>query len=257
MVFRDLSHALGLVGFMGQIAVCVLAFRRGLWRRLPWFTAYVLLVFVVESARWGVLLYKGEGSVAHAWTYWMTQPLLLLARAFAIADICRAILGLYTGVWQLARCLLGIALAVMLALAAVRTAASPGIASYILFVERELEFAVVVVLLMLLVLSRYYDVVLHPPLGGLSIGFALYSSVVTISSSILIGPFALPWTAVSEARTASYLAALGIWIYALRAPLPIPVQPQLSTVESYERNSRVVTDRMRELNARLMDLMKR
>jgi len=257
MDFRDLRLALGLLGFLAEIVVCILAVVRGLWRRLPWFTAYVLLVGLVEAARWSVLLYKGQGSPAHAWTYWMTQPVLLLARAAAIADICRAVLGFYTGVWQLARYLLGIALAVMLTAAAVRTAGAPGIASYILFVERELEFAVVVILLMLLVLSRYYGVVLHPPLRGLALGFALYSSVVIVSSSILIGPFTLSWAAVSEARTTSFFASLAIWIYALRVPLPVPVRPQLSTVESYERNSRMVTDRMRELNARLMDLMKR
>jgi len=257
MPFLDLSRALGLLGYLGAILLCSLALVRGLWRRLPWFTAYMALLCVIETARWAVVLVMGQGSSAHSWTYWMTQPLLLLARAAAIADLCRAALSYYTGVWQLARSLLSIALAGMLTVAAIRTAGSPGILSYLLFVERELEFAVVVILLMLLVLVRYYGMALDPPLGAMALGLALYSSVVTIVSSILIGPFALPWWVVSEARTNSFNAAVGIWIYALRAPLPALVRPQMSTVENYERSSRIVTDRMRELNARLTDLMRR
>jgi len=187
----------------------------------------------------------------------MTQPVLVLARAAALADICRAALGHYTGVWQLARYLLAGAATTLLALAAVRTGGTPGIFSYLIFVERELEFAVVIILLVLLVLSRYYGVALEPPLGGLAMGFAIYSSVLIIASSILIGPLTLPWNVFSQVRSAGYFVALGFWAHALRAPLPAPVRPELSTVESYERNSRLVTDRMRELNARLMDLMKR
>jgi hypothetical protein len=257
MDFHDVDQLLTLVLVPVESAVCALAFWRRLWRTLPFFTAYLLLVVIIDGVRWSVILVYGAGSLAHSWTYWMTQPLLMLARGAALADICRAALGLYTGVWQLARYLLGVAVAAMLTLAAVHTGGSSRITSYLVFVERELEFAVVVTLLMLLVLSRYYGVALDRPLGGMAMGFALYSSVVIIDSSILIGPLRLPWIVFSAARSLGYSVALGCWAYALRAPLPAPVRPELSTVESYERNSRVVSGRMRELTARLMDLMKR
>lgn len=257
MYFSDLSQPLVFLGTAGQIAVCLLALVRGLWRRLPWFTAYFLLVIVIDAARWAVRSYQGTASPSYSWTYWMTQPLLILARGAALADVCRAALGQYTGVWQLARYLLAGTAAALLLLAAVQTSGTRGITSYVIFVERELEFAVVITLLLLLVLSRYYGVVLDPPLGGLSLGLAFYSSSVIVASSILIGRFALPWGAFSSVRIAGWDVTLGCWLYALRAPLPAAVQAQLSTVESYEENARVVSGRMRELNARLLAMTRR
>ena len=257
MSFPDLSQPLSFLGAAGEITVCLLALVRGLWRRLPWFTAYFLLVIVIEAARWAVLSYQGSGSPAYSWTYWMTQPLLIMARGAALADVCCAALSSYTGVWQLARYLLAGTAAAILLVAAVHTSGSRGITSYVIFVERELEFAVVITLLLLLVLSRYYGVVLEPPLGGLSLGLAFYSSSVIVPSSILIGRFALPWAVFSSMRIAGWDVTLGCWLYALRAPLTAPLRPELSTVESYEENARAVSGRMCELNARLLALTRR
>jgi hypothetical protein len=257
MSFPDLSQPLSFLAAAGEITVCLLALVRGLWRRLPWFTAYLILVNVVDAARWAVLYYQGASSPAYSWTYWMTQPLLIMARGTALADVCRAALSSYTGVWKLARYLLAGTAAAILLLAAVHTSGSRGITSYMIFVERELEFAVVMTLLLLLVLSRYYGVALDPPLGGLSLGLAFYSTIVIVSSSILIGRFALPWAVFSLVRTAGWEVTLGCWLYALRSPLAAPLRPELSTVESYEENARVVSGRMRELNARLLALTRR
>jgi len=257
MTFSDLSQPLSFLGAAGEIGVCLLALVRGLWRRLPWFTAYLLLVNVVDTSRWAVMYYHGSGSPAYSWTYWMTQPLLILARGAALADVCREALGRYTGVWQLARYLLAGTAAAILLLAAVHTSGSRGVASYVIFVERELEFAVLITLLLLLVLSRYYEVALDAPLGGLALGLAFYSSIVIVTGSILIGRFTLPWAVFSSVRIAGWDVTLGCWFYALRAPLAALVRPQLSTVESYEENTRVVSGRMRELNARLLALTRR
>jgi hypothetical protein len=257
MSFPDLNQSLGLLGTPFEIGVCLLALVRGLWRRLPWFTAYILLVNVVDDARWAVLFLKGVGSPAYARTYWLTQMLLIVARGAALADVCRAALSGYTGVWQLARYLLAGTAAALLLVAAVHTSGTQGITSSAIFVERELEFAVVITLLLLLVLSRYYGVGLDPPLGGLALGLAFYSSIVIVTSSILIGRLALPWALFSRMRTVGWNVTLGCWLYALRAPLTAPSRPELSTVESYEENTRLVSGRMRELNARLLALTRR
>jgi hypothetical protein len=257
MEIHDPGQLLALALAPLEVGVCALALVRRLWRTLPFFTAYLVLMVVIESARIVVMLESGPSSRLYAWTYWMTQPLMVLARAAALADVCRAALSAYTGIWQLARYLLAGATTVMLAAAALRTGATPGIVSYLIYVERELEFAIVAALLLLLVLSRYYGVGLDRPLGGIAMGLAFYSSVVITSSSIMNGPVALPWWLFSALRALAYLAALGLWAYALRAPIPHPARPELGTAESYEHNSHMISDRMRVLNARLLELMKR
>jgi hypothetical protein len=257
MDIGDPGHLLGLAAVTFEVVVCVLALARRLWRTLPFFVAYLVLLVLVDVTREAVLLQFGFASHSYSWTYWMTQALLLLARAAALADVCRAALAAYAGIWQLARYLLGGATMVMLAAAALRTGATPGIVSYAMYVERELEFAIVVTLLLLLGLSRYYGVGLDRPLGGIAMGLVFYSSVVITTSSIMSGPVPLPWWLYSALRSAAYSVALGFWGYALRAPIQLPARPEMGTVDSYERNSRMVGDRMRALNARLLEFMKR
>jgi hypothetical protein len=257
MDIGNLSHFVALAVMPLEVLVCALALQRRLWRTLPFFSAYLVLVVLSEAARWSVLLSFGERSRAYSWTYWGFQALLVPARGAVLVDLCRAALGLYSGVWQLSRYLLGSAALVMLSVAAVRTGSSRGVLSYVLYVEVELEFAIVVTLLLLLMLTRYYGVSLNRPLGGTALGLVFYSSVVITTSSIMTTPMALSWELYSALRSVAYAVALGLWAYALRLPLPAAVQPEMGTVESYERNTQVVSDRMRALNSRLLELMKR
>jgi hypothetical protein len=254
---NDALRSLGLIMLAVEVAVCLLALYRRLWERLPLFTGYLVLVAAADLAR--LIAYDGWGarSAAYGYTYWSTQIALVFTRGAALADVCRAALEPYRGVWHLTRWLLIAVCAAMLTLAALRTQATTMITSYLIFVERELEFVIVVSLLALLVLSRYYGVMLDRPLGGIAMGLAFYASVVITTSSIITGPVAMPWWAVSLLRTAAFAGALGFWAYALRMPLPETAAPVLGTVEAYERETQMVSDRMRSLNARLLELMKR
>lgn len=253
----QLIQFLGVALAPADAVVCALALVRRLWRFLPYFMAYLVLLVLIEGARSAVILARGVNSPIYAWTWWMTQPVLILARGAGLVDVFRAALGMYAGVWRFARALLALAAAFMLAFAGVHTAGTQRITSYLIFIERELEFAAVMSLLLLLLLCRYYGASLVRPLDGIALGLGFYSSVVIISGSILIGPFTLSVWVVSLARSVSYFVTLGLWAYALWAPLPELERPQLSTVESYEQSGRAVSGRMRELNERLSSLMKR
>ncbi len=253
----SLSQALTAVSTTGEVIVPPLALVRGLWRQLPGFTAYLLLVLLADALRLATRLYAGDASRSYAWTYWITQAVLVMARATAVADICRAALGYYRGVWHLARSLLAMSACILLGVAAVRTAESSRVSSYIIFVERELEFAVVAVFLLLLVVMRYYTVEVEPPIGGIILGLVLYSTGVIFITTVLTGPPAMPWSLYSSLRIAAFIGALGCWGYALRRPIVQPTRPALSVPAEFERASEAVDQRMRELNARLLQLMKR
>jgi hypothetical protein len=240
-----------------EFVVCGLALVRRLWRSLPYFTAYLVLLVIVEGVRASVNLATSTSSRSYIWTYWMTQPVLILARGAGLVDVFRAALGMYSGVWRFARSMLIMAAAFMLLFAAVHTGETPRISSYLIFLERELEFAAVLSLLLLLVVCRYYGAALARPLDGIALGLGFYSSVVIISGSILIGPLTLPWWQFSLVRSVAYFMTVCLWGYSLWAPLPERAGPQLSSMESYEQNTLAVSDRMRELNDRLSNLMKR
>ncbi len=255
----DLQNLSGVVAAaLGplELAVCALALRRRLWRILPYFVAYLIVLITVDIGRWAVLLAAGASSRAYSWVYWMTQPVHILARAAALADICRATLGSYTGVWRLARPLLLAAATLLLAVAAIRTSGTGWLVSYLIFLERELEFAVVISLLLLLLFTRYYGLVLERPLDGIALGAGFYSSFVIIKDTIILVVGNQPWAWYSLSHSLAFAITAGIWIYALRAPLPERVQPNMSSIRAYEDDTRAVSERMRELNDRLLKLMK-
>jgi len=256
MEIQHLSEIIGAALGPAELAICSLALVRRLWRFLPYFVAYLILLVLVEGARWCAVWAAGAGSPAHSWVYWMTQPVLVLARAAALADVCRAALGPYRGVWKFARPLLMLAATFMLVFAAVRSNGSHWIFSYLIFLERELEFAVVISLLSLLVLSRYYGMALERPLNLIALGLGFYSCQIIVRDTIILMELNLQWWWFSLANSIAFAITLGVWASALWSPLPERTQPVLSNVESYEHNSRVVSGRMRELNERLMSLMR-
>jgi hypothetical protein len=253
----DFDYFLWVTGSGLEFVLCLVALRRRLWQRLPLFTAYILLLFAADMARrWGYL-HWGANSLSFAKIYWVSQGILVVARCAALVDLCRAALRPYRGVWLLLRWGLAGTAAVMLLRAAQRTEEVARVSKFVIFLERELEFVVVVALVVLLAVGRYYGTRLERPLNAIALGFSLYSSVAIINNSILIAKFSVPWEVYSRVRSMSFFAAVAIWAVALRRALPELAIPEISTAEAYERDSLEVSNRMRELNARLAGLMKR
>lgn len=256
MTVQQLSQLVAAAVGPAELAICVLALVRRLWRFLPYFVAYLVLLVLIEGARWWAVWVFGGESHAYSWMYWMTQPVLILARAAALADVCRAALGPYRGLWKFARPLLLLAATFMLVFAAVRSSGTHWVFSYLIFLERELEFAIVISLLSLLVLSRYYSMALDRPLNLIALGLGFYSCTVIVRDTIILMALNLQWWWFSLANSIAFTITPGIWLTALWSPLPERARPELSSAESYEENSRVVTGRMRELNERLLNLMR-
>ena len=255
-----LINSLSLATATGELGACLLAARRRLWNRLPYFWGYLVLLVLVDALRWFILWRGGPASPAYGWTYWLTQGMLVIARGAALADVCRAALGHYTGVWRLARLLLFSAAFLIVVNACFRTGGTSAF-SYVIFVERELEVAMMLAMLGLLLLGRYYGAPLNEPLRGIVRGLAFYSAVVVISNSILSGPLNARWEAywrVFEiARLFAFAVAVGFWLRALWLPLGSVEGSELSSGESYDENTMAVSAGMRSLNDHLLGLIKR
>jgi hypothetical protein len=241
-----------------EFLVCLVAIRRGLFRRLPFFTSYLVLLVAVELIRWVSYDLAGATSREFFATYWGTQTILLLARGAAIGEICWSLLGPYRGVWKVARGFL-LAVAGFLVLAAILNARASGyrVSSLILTAERGLELAVVGILLLGLAFCRYYRIRVPFQIALIALGLGFYSTVQMANNTFLnqwLGSY-FPWW--SQIRVFSFNVATVMWYLGVRKPFPEPTQaPALLHPSVYDEVAPEMTLRLRQLNARLGEMLK-
>ncbi len=253
------NYLLGAAGNLLEGLVLAFALRRKLYLRLPVFTAYLTLMLAREvSLLWGVYQRPGYGSSFTFYYFWVTQVILLVARGAAIAEIAWRALREYRGVWSLAwRILVAVGLVLVLYAALNTQGNSSWIAPFVLSAERGLELAVVVILVSLLAICRYYGVGLEPLERKIALGLGFYSAVQVANNSIpgsWLTHYFDWWNAI---RSISSQAALVIWWLALRKPLPtVAPAPALLPQKVYDKLSPQVNYRLRVLNQRLLELLK-
>jgi hypothetical protein len=239
-----------------ETLLLLLALRRGLYRRFPVFTLYVALVVLSEPVLWFVYN-KGQGHLRLIFVaYYLTQCILLLARGGVVAEICRDLLSPYPGIWKVCRgCLLTIAVVLLAfaAAAAYRTGASTAVATG----ERGLELVVVGVLLFAVAFCRYYEIVPDQVTAFLALGLGLYSAI-QVANNTLIFEWLLPYVGWwQKVRQLSYPVVVFVWLFALRNPLPeARPAPALLDAGVYDEFVPQVNMRLRELNARLQEILK-
>jgi hypothetical protein len=239
-----------------ETLLLLLALRRGLFRRFPLFTLYLTLVVLSEPVLWFVYG-KGQGHLRLIYVaYYLTQCLLLLARGAAVAEICRDLLSQYPGIWKVCRGFLLTIAVILVALAAAvayRTGASTAVATG----ERGLELAIVGVLLFAVAFCRHYEILPDQVTAMLALGLGLYSAV-QVANNTLIFEWLLPYVGWwQKVRQLSYPVVVFIWLLALRHPLPeARPAPVLLDAGVYDEFVPQVNMRLRELNARLLEILK-
>jgi hypothetical protein len=214
----SLTQGLWAVTAIAQILLlCLLIARRNV-SSYPAFSAYIFMTLAQS-----VLLFvaiKGWGfSSPVAWRVgWTTQSLVLGARAFAVAELCRHILGRFRGVWVLARWVLVTSGLVVLFYAL--AAANHKLQIVLNTAELGLELAIAAVIAMLVLFARYYGVPAARPLRWLAIGLCVYSCVSVVNDTILErwpSRYVSLWNMVGMA---AFLACLFLWSWAFRKAAP-------------------------------------
>jgi hypothetical protein len=253
--FLDSLHW-GLSALIEAI-VFVLAIRRGLFDRLPIFTAYLFVLLVNEATTAAVYTLTGITSYASFVTAWTLQGVLVLLRALVIYEICRSLLSAHEGVWRLCRPIL-IGVAVVLGITAGTVAAKNVhfLEGFILTAGRGLEVIVLGILVFGLVFCRYYGLSIERHLAWIALGLGFYAAVQVANNTMLehwLQYFPL-W---NDLRNFSFNIALVFWIVALWRPLP---ERRASAVVlgsgEYGELAAPVTARLRELNSRLLEMWK-
>jgi hypothetical protein len=232
------------------IVLLALLIAREKFRAFPAFTGYLLLnlsqavAFYFATRRWGY-------ASRNMWLFgWSSQAVVTLARALAVAELCRHMLARYHGVWALAwRVLCASAMLVILysGFAGRRRweLAFPAL-------DRSLELSIAAVIVILLLFVRYYEVVADPVDRSLAVGLCLYSCFGAVNNTILdryLYSYQELWIILGML---SFLASLMVWTWALRSPQRVSRRKEaLLAPGIYESLAPQINLRLRTLNDRL------
>lgn len=241
-----------------ELSVFILALRRKLYERQPLLTTYLGLLVGLEGAMWLTYRLAGVPSSTALYAYFSDQSLLLLFRWASIYEICRVLLKPLAGIWKLCLSFL-IVISTAIALSALFAAShtGPRVSAIVSTAGRGLELAIVSVLLFGLAFSRYYRVTIPRYLVWICVGLGFYS-VVQVVNNTFLNRFLLSYFPVWKyVGPFSFDIAVVLWGLALLKPLPqVQMAPATLSADAYELLAPQMTSRLRELNARLLEMWK-
>ena len=264
-----------------EAVLCGFIFANRAQRVLPFFAAYASTLLVNTSVVWIVYKIFGFGSLVAYLCYWSSLNLNSLMRTLAIAELCRYKLRGYRGIWRLVwRLLAGIAFLLFLHAAFDAWGQPNRLAIYSLTFDRDFDILSVAILGVLLLIHNYYGLSLEPLQRTIAGGICLICGVDAIGDTILRGFYAgylFPlfsagsleaslglkqnFSRITEAwstiHLTSFMAAIGVWCFALRKPVPERTDsPSLLPAGVYEELSPAINLRLSAFNNRLLELLK-
>jgi hypothetical protein len=253
-------------------SLCLLTFWRHVQRRLHFFSIYVILQFLTGLVAWEVSREFGFWSFTFYYVAWTATGILLIVEWLVTVELCYRGLRAYRGIWAMTWRLLAGLFAVLLVNATYGALGqSRRVGSLILTLNRDLALASAVILLAMLIVVRHYQLEFGPLERRIAIGFCAYFITVVLSNSFLIQWYAAHWPSFAGhplssghleawwngAQLAVFDAALGVWCFTLRKPLPARKSvPEMLPNDTYAELSPAINYRLRALNARLIDLLK-
>jgi hypothetical protein len=241
----------GLSISLRALLLCLVLWRKNV-RSFPFFSIYLsvnLLNALVLAVSYKVL--DPQSTVLFR-IVWGSQVVVTCARALAVAEICRLLLAGYRGIWSLAWRLLLSCAALVLVYAFLVSDHQWNTA--ILGGNRAVELSIAVVIVVLLVFLRHYQVVAERTLRSLAIGFFLFSCFEVLNYTILEHWLATYGPIWNFLEVLFYLACLLVWTWALCTSVPeLATDPTLLPGSVYQQLSPEINVRLRLLNERLSD----
>jgi hypothetical protein len=264
-----------------EITVCGFVFARNVQRILPIFTTYVCVLLTCSIGLWLTYMQFGFNSIVSYYAYWGANTVNAAARSLAIAELCRYGLRAYRGIWALVwRVLVSLSILLFIRVAVDAWGQPNAVAIYGTTIDRDLSFASILILAVLLLIRNYYGLRLEPLQRAIAVGICFICAVDVIANTILrdlLTGFLLPWFLASQkalwpalspkfehVRDAwstvhlfSFMFSMGIWCYALRKPSAEPTaDPVLLPAQVYRELSPTINLRLTAFNNRLVELLK-
>lgn len=264
-----------------ELLLCVFVYRRQLRGRLPFFTTYVLLMTVGTVGLQVVYLRYGFRSQTAYSAGWSIVGVLILARTLAIVELCRHELRGFRGIWGLTwRILVALGILFLGHAAVDAWGQLDRLVIYGLTLERDIQLSSLAILLTMVLIHKYYGLLLDPVYKWILVGLAITSVVDVMNNTVLRDTFsgalsswfhpasASSWSEMrpqiehandvwNAIRTSGLVVSISVWCFALRKPLPAAAPaPVMLPDEVYRELSPAVNLRLRAFNSRLMELLK-
>ncbi len=232
------------------LLICLLIARRNA-NIYPAFTVYIFMTLAQSGLLFVAIRGSGFSSLTSYRIGWATQSVVMGARAFAVAELCRHVLGRFRGVWLLARWILLICGTAVLLYALL--AANHQLKLLLSSAELGLELAAAAVIVTLLLFARYYDIAVARPVRLLALGLCLYSFVSVLNDAILerwVSRYVSLW---NQFGMAAFLGCLLLWTWAFRHSAPQrAASPMFVDGTVYLKTIPEMNWRLRSLNEQLM-----
>lgn len=251
----SMQNAAWALSQFGIFVLVILLFRSGNHRKYAYFTFYQL--FNLAQGVIVFLTYRAAGYPSRAGfvVYWTTQGFVLVLRGLAVAELCRDVLGRYTGIWALAGRVLLVCAAGIIGYAAPVSDWRGDWA--VIAASRGLELAVAGVVVSLFLFARYYKVFISRQNRALAAGFCLYSCAVVLHNTFGNIATLHRFNLYNIGMLLVFCASLVIWGLALRIPAPVQDESHaLLEEDSYQQLSPAINGRLRNLNERLISVWK-
>jgi hypothetical protein len=257
MPLSPADYVVWAAGTVLRLVLCTLILRHRAYRQIPFFSAFVFLATVRTLALWWIYHDPDIEAGIVFNVYWATQMLQVASRGLAAGEICWLVLRAYPGIWALTwRLLAGVggALVVFALLGALEE--TRWVPPVVLRAERGLELAVIGLLVALFAVTRYYGIRVAPVVKYLALGLGVHAVIQSLNNSLfqMSANFEAWWGGI---RVMSLNLALFVWILGLRQPIALPARPTAQLYsEPYEQWAPQVSHRLRELNERLLGMLR-
>jgi hypothetical protein len=251
----SLQQLLWVVNAAAGISLLVLLASRGNHLTFPVFSFYIFVNLTLGASVYFIYRRWGYSSVTARRIAWAMLFVVICARALAVAEVCKRLLGRYRGIWALAwRIFLASAVLVLLySAAAGRHRWELALPS----AQRGLELAIATVIVLLLLFIRYYAVHADPADRTLAVGLCLYSCFNVLNNTILeryLYSYVVLWNVLGMVV---FFASLCVWAWALRRPQPAAdTREALHAPGIYQSITPQINARLRSLNEQLSHFWK-
>lgn len=239
----------GATVFLDGGLIVLLVYRRN-YRVFPAFFVYILFDFLQCFILFESYRIWGFNSPVARHIGWETQGAVIGARALAVAQMCQRVLGMYRGVWALAKRLLFATAAVVLLYSWAVARGSWEFA--VLNADRGLELSIACVIVILFLFTRYYGIIVEPAVRALAIGLFLLSCFFVLNNTVLevwMYHYATLWNML---KTLAFIASMLLWSWGLREQQPeTAFAPEMLSDEIYQAIAPETNDRLRALNDHL------
>jgi hypothetical protein len=241
-----------------ESVVCVLAFWRRLYQRLPVFTSYLTVLMVREVFVYCLYRTAGYNSKWAFYSYWATQALLLAGRGASIGELAWRASRNYPGFRVVLKwALISVALVLLLRAGWVGEENAAAIPQFVLSLERQLELTAATMLFALFLLSSRYEVPFQFPERLVALGLFEYSLVQIVNNAVSRQFLESYFRWGDIIRVASFQVALVIWFLALAKRLPpietVQAPTDLEAIRDFVGQGEVM---IRKLADRLRDFRK-